>query len=611
MKEKDINMTIKMGAKSFEGIYSLHQGHSIDEQAIDELCQFVDERYDCADFRVVVLLKTIYAYSDTISQTIKNRIKESILNFKYWHDEPGDDSLCTWSENHQLIFHTCEYLAGHYFPEAVFTNASMTGIEHIEKAKPRLLQWFDHKFKYGFIEWHSNTYYEEDIAPLALLIDHAPDDEIRKKATIIMDLLLLDMAMYSFDGYFSACSGRCYEDQKKDGNKQDTLEIYKYAFGQYDDLSAFDFTRISSVFILCQQYQVPQVLKEIANDKTSAILKDSMGLNLSELKTELDMKDMDSGGAFMWQMEAFTNPETINLTMDMFNTYKLYKNDFLKDLKMINIKLLRKLNLLPLLVKILNPTTQGVAIQRNNSYTYKTQHYMLSTAMRYHPGEFGDQHHIWHATMPNNIHVFTTHPAAPFFDDNARNFSPSYWVGNGILPDSVQNKQIHMSIYKVNQRGGFLERSRPKMTHGFFPRKRFDQVIETEYGVYGRIEETYVALRSLHPIRFINEEELVQEGEVTAWVCEMGDSSSYQSLEGFVNEIIKYPLEMKGLSLKYKKLSLTYKKYYKVNGKKISTQYHRLDTPYCKAKRKPEIIKISWNKHQLTLCMDQMLRRIH
>jgi hypothetical protein len=597
-----------MGAKSYSGIKDLDEGRRIDESQIERLCQFVDERYDCADFRVVTLLKTIYAYSECISLGVQNKIKKTLLDFKYWHDEPGDDSLCTWSENHQLIFHTCEYLAGYYYKDDMFSNSDMSGEAHINKARPKLLQWFEHKFKYGFIEWHSNTYYEEDIAPLALLIDYAKEEEIVMKAKMIMDLLLLDMAMYSFDGFFNVCSGRCYENQKKDGYHQDTLDIYHYAFGKKE--YQFNYERISSVFVLCKNYEVPEVIKLIAHDKHPGVLKDSMGLDLNELKTELDMTNLDKGGAFVWQMEAFTNPETINLTMDMFNTYHLQKNDFLKDLKIINYKILRKLNLLPLLIKIINPTTQGVAIERNNSYTYKTKDYMLSTAMRYHPGKFGDQQHIWHAALPNNIHIFTTHPGVPFFDDKARNFSPSYWVGNGILPDSVQHENIHMSIYRLNGRKGFLERSRPKMTHAYFPKIKFDEVVEKPQGVFGKIGSSYVALLGANPIEFISEEEIVQKGDLTAWICELSSASEAGDFNQFIDRVISEVVNFKGKTLTYKGLELTYKKAFKVKGEGVETQYQRLETPYCNIKRKPDEINIVFNDHSLKLNLEKQIREL-
>lgn len=98
-------------------------------------------------------------------------------------------------------------------------------------------------------------------------------------------------------------------------------------------------------------------------------------------------------------MEAFTNPQSITMTMEMFRNWNLKSNIFLKDLKIVDIPFLRKLNLLPFLVKILNSATQGIAIQRANTYTLRSKDYFLSTAQLYHPREFGDQQHISQATL--------------------------------------------------------------------------------------------------------------------------------------------------------------------------------------------------------------------
>ena len=152
-------------------------------------------------------------------------------------------------------------------------------------------------------------------------------------------------------------------------------------------------------------------------------------------------------------------------TLEMFESWKLHNNSFLKDLNIVNRKILKRSGLLPFMVRILNPVTQGIAIQRANTYTYKTKDYMLSTAQAHHPGAFGDQQHIWQATLSPEVTVFTTHPAASAFDDVDRNFSPGYWVGNGIQPYSVQHENVHISIYDLRKRIGFMEKDRKYYTH--------------------------------------------------------------------------------------------------------------------------------------------------
>ena len=65
-------------------------------------------------------------------------------------DEPGEDSMCYWSENHQILFAASEYLMGQMFPDEVFTNSGITGAQHMEKARVRILDWLEMRWKYGF-----------------------------------------------------------------------------------------------------------------------------------------------------------------------------------------------------------------------------------------------------------------------------------------------------------------------------------------------------------------------------------------------------------------------------------------------------------------------------
>lgn len=610
-----IDMTVKMGQKCFNGIKELDMGLRTDEKQILAICEYVDLRLDCADFRMVSLIRTIYSYKDLLSEKTAARIKETILNFKYWMDEPGTDSMCYWSENHQLLFAAVEYLAGQLYLEELFSNSGMTGREHLEKAAKRLSRWLGYRFEYGFTEWHSNTYYEEDISPLSVLIDFAGEEEIVVKSKMILDLLLLDMATHSYKGLFAAASGRCYEKQKKNPLEQDTLEISEYIWN-FRNIQKFDFSRISSNFILMKNYEIPEVIRLIGYDEEEVEIKDSMGLDLKEIRNEFsDLKDIDTTGMFLWAMESFTNPESVDMALKIFNAWKLDKNNFLKDLKVINNPLLIKSGLLPLTVKVLNPVTQGVAIQRANTYTYKTRNYMLSTVQSHHPGEFGDQQHIWQATLSDEVTVFTTHPAGAFFEDNDRNFSPGYWVGNGILPHSAQARNVNMSIYDLSGRKGFMEKSRLEYTHAYFPQHKFHEVLIQKNRVFGRLNDTYIALTGRNALK-VNESdksEIIQDGKVTYWICEMGTKGEYESFKAFCDVMGNRKITFKNGNLEYcskDKLCLSYKKSFQINDEIIDTEYDRVESPYVNAARKPKELLIKYKDKTLYLNFEKMIRNM-
>lgn len=605
----DVGMSIKMNTKSFKEIIDLDHGNSVDETGILELIDFVNARHDCADFRMIVLIKVLYAYRDLLSSSTQFKIQEAILNFKYAMSEPGSDGMCFWSENHQLLFASCEYLAGQYFPDKVFTNDQRLGSIHMLEAQKKILQWLHHRFKYGFTEWHSNTYYEEDIAPLCVLVDHAKDLEMIEKSKMILDLLFLDMAMHSYEGYFVATSGRCYEDQKKSPEKADVNDILAFAFGIQK--RTYDYTRLSSLYILCKQYKVPEVIKKIASDPSMSVIKDSMGLDLKEVKQEMPQHDLHERGMFLWAMEAFTNEQSINMTMDMYNAWNLKENNFLRDLNQVNIPILRRLGLLPLVVKILNPATQGVAIERANTYTYKTKDYMMSTAQQYHPKFFGDQQHIWQATLPKQVSVFSTHPGSPMFDDAARNFSPAYWVGNGINPDAIQHENKLFIIYDLTRRKGYLERKRQDFIHIYFPIEKMDNhQIELNHA-FGQSGTGYIAIKTTHQIEQISSEELIIRGKHAGFVVIMGNASKNGSFENFKHQIKTSTLESNKHRLRLfcdDIYVMRFKRGLWVDGKKINTDYDRYDTPYVKSMRKPQTMLISYHGQSLFLDFKNILR---
>ena len=110
----------------FSQICRLELGRGpIDEEAIREALAYVNARHDCADFTVAGLLRMLYlhAANPLLPLDLVQATCAVVLGFKYWIDEPGyNDLMCFWTENHQIMFHSDEYLAGQLFAEQVFPN---------------------------------------------------------------------------------------------------------------------------------------------------------------------------------------------------------------------------------------------------------------------------------------------------------------------------------------------------------------------------------------------------------------------------------------------------------------------------------------------------------
>jgi hypothetical protein len=101
----------------------------------------------------------------------------------------------------------------------------------MEKNRRRILRWRDLRFHTGFSEWLSHVYYGEDLTALLALFDIAKDGEIHRKAEMVIDLILLDMALNTFKGVFGSTHGRAYENTKKWASNEGTTDTSKLLFG--------------------------------------------------------------------------------------------------------------------------------------------------------------------------------------------------------------------------------------------------------------------------------------------------------------------------------------------------------------------------------------------
>ena len=63
--------------------------------------------WDCADFYLVPLLWIRARFAAALSPGLLAEIDRTILAYRYWLDEPGNDVQWYFSENHALLMHTC------------------------------------------------------------------------------------------------------------------------------------------------------------------------------------------------------------------------------------------------------------------------------------------------------------------------------------------------------------------------------------------------------------------------------------------------------------------------------------------------------------------------
>ncbi len=230
----------------------------------------VASRADCSDFYLAGLLGACLRYGENaeFDGAALAETKACILGFRYWLDEPGQDAMCFWSENHQILFHCCEVLAGQLYPAETFPNSQTTGDMHRQRGEERALAWLRKRAAGGFREWDSNTYFEEDVLALTHLADLAISDEVHELATVVLDKLFFGLAVNSFQGVFGSTHGRSYAALIKGGFREATSGLSRLLWG----MGLWNGKVLGTVSLACAaSYRLPPVIEALARDPAPEI----------------------------------------------------------------------------------------------------------------------------------------------------------------------------------------------------------------------------------------------------------------------------------------------------------------------------------------------------
>jgi hypothetical protein len=254
--------------------YALGRYDEMDVSVIRATCEFINARKDCSDFVIQGLLRLMFWEREErhLNTEINAMMKDTVLNFKYWVDEPGDTVMYMGSENHRLLFHIAEWLAGHLYPTEIFTNSGQNGLYHTAKSYVYITEWLRQRGRFGFDEWHSNSYYPICISPLINLYDFSTHEgyyKLRQMTAAILDQMLLYMAADSYQGIFGTTHGRSYGVYVKYPDFEGTtaLNWLYFATGSLSKTTS----GMAPVCSATSTYKTPEILYAMANDQSAVI----------------------------------------------------------------------------------------------------------------------------------------------------------------------------------------------------------------------------------------------------------------------------------------------------------------------------------------------------
>ncbi len=202
----------------YRAVIRMHEGETPDnlEEILSNHLEWVNEKRDCSDFRLIILVYLYVSFSDRFPEKLRREVEDAMAGYRYWIDEPGDDVMWFFSENHALMFHICQYFAGKSMPERIFTCSGLTGEEACKKAEGLLDVWFESFFAEFASEWNSSTYLPIDIMGLGYLYNLTPKgSSLHKKAKKALDMLAFSLAVNEHKGNIMTSFGRTYERELK------------------------------------------------------------------------------------------------------------------------------------------------------------------------------------------------------------------------------------------------------------------------------------------------------------------------------------------------------------------------------------------------------------
>jgi len=517
------------------------RGDEVYVEAIESACDKLEARQDTADFSAAALVRMLYLDRDSAALDADTGalVEQTLLDFKYWIDEPGQDQMCYWTENHQGLFHSSELLAGQLFPDQVFSNDGKTGAEHAAHAEPLVERWLDFRGRFGFSEWHSNVYFNEDIPALVNLADFAASETIRTKAAAVLDLVAFDLLNNSYRGYFATVHGRTYEDKFLDGLSDSTTEAswIMTGLGSYESTGNFSATFLAT----SESYFTPEILEQIA---TAAAAQHE-----HRQRDGIDVLDgpgwgvgyQEQSDVIFWAgMSALIAPEVIEGTFAMVEELDLWEGFLFGEIPeeiMLLIDMAIANETLPDLATQLEPMSRGICLEAMDTYAWRTPNYQLAGGQDYNPGLWASQTQLWQATLDAEAYVFTSYPS-DLADAGLDAELAGSWIGSW-LPRATFHQNVGVIQYQpqdVPIADAYISSDH---THAFFPRDGFDELIQQGGWTFGQKGEGFVALYSENPTSWAedNSYELDAEGETNTWIVELGSGEEWSTFEAFVTAI--------------------------------------------------------------------------
>jgi len=208
-----------------------------------------------------------YAGRDKLSAEARAAIREA---WRTTRQLRGD------TENHWVMYHTALYLMAQMYPNDPASSWAngLSSAENMIEGKGWLLDWMNLTTTIGQGEYNPTHYIGEYAIPMLMLATWAEDPAMRQRGKMMMDWLFAELATVTLDGMPRGPNSRT----------DDTSVVERWdALATYFSWQLFGNTPVGEGFrgwgwgnyfaVLAANYDVPEVIYEIATNRTKDILQ--------------------------------------------------------------------------------------------------------------------------------------------------------------------------------------------------------------------------------------------------------------------------------------------------------------------------------------------------
>ncbi len=210
-----------------------------------------------ADFASIRLVNALYRCYDCLSDEIKAALENFFLRRDY--------SSIYGSENHSLMYHVSRLIAAQFYRGKTFEQYGKTAEEIIAEDEAYTDEFLMYRARRAWGEFDSCGYAAEIMLILNTLYVYSENQRLRKKASMMMDMILLDMIVDTKNGLYGGAHGRIYEGNALDSASGGMYGYYAYYFGAEGGLPQ---SLVGACIALISDYVPADIVYMVAKNRT-------------------------------------------------------------------------------------------------------------------------------------------------------------------------------------------------------------------------------------------------------------------------------------------------------------------------------------------------------